>query len=149
MVRDKKLFTKMFRVLNPNYQRPSVSFVFQKPVALHTFRCVRYKLISPPPVKNNVSGRGDPRRGGANSRVQRSPQGRVERPGLFYLFYYITALEMSSSRLVRRHGVVSFFLSFIVSPSSTTIKNSIVLCSFKKLTTTFFGLLFIYPGSRF
>jgi hypothetical protein len=31
MVRDKKLFTKMFRVLNPNYQRPSVSFVFQKP----------------------------------------------------------------------------------------------------------------------
>ena len=45
---------------------------------------------------------------------------------------------MSSSRLVRRHGVVSFFLSFIVSPSSTTIKNSIVLCSFKKLTTTFF-----------
>ena len=104
--------------------------------------------INSPPSKNNVSGRGDPRRGGANSRVQRSPQGRVERPGLFYLFNYITALEMSSSRLVRRHGVVSFFLSSSKT-SSTTIKISIVLCSFKKLTTTFFGLLFIHPGSRF
>ena len=29
MVRDKKLFTKMFRVLNPNYQR-RVSFFFKK-----------------------------------------------------------------------------------------------------------------------
>ena len=83
----------MFRVLNPNYQGVSLFFVF-KTVSLHTF-CVRYKL--PPPIKNNVSGSGDPRRGGANSRVQRSPQGRVERSGLFYLFYYIVALEMSSS----------------------------------------------------
>ena len=112
MVRDKKLFTKMFRVLNPNDQGVS-RFVFQKTVSLHFSLCAIQTHLSSS-IKNNVSGRGDPRRGGANSRVQRSPQGRVERPGLFYLFNYITALEMSSSRLVRRHGVVSFFLSFIV-----------------------------------
>ena len=96
----------MFRVLNPN-SKECLVFCFSK-------NCLS-PHFSTPPSKNNVSGRGDPRRGGANSRVQRSPQGRVERSGLFYLFYYIMALEMSSSRLVRRHGVVSFFLSFIVS----------------------------------
>ena len=91
---DKKLLKKMFRVLNPNSKECLVFFVFQNCLSPHF--CVRYKLVTPP-IKNNVSGSGDPRRGGANSRVQRSPQGRVERSGLFYLFYYIVALEMSSS----------------------------------------------------
>ena len=104
----------MFRVLNPNSKACLVFFLFFKTVSLHTF-CVRYKLVTPP-IKNNVSGSGDPRRGGANSRVQRSPQGRVERSGLFYLFYYIMALEMSSSRLVWGGFFLSFFLS-----SSTSI----------------------------
>jgi len=76
---------------------------------------LRYKLLLLP-IIYNVSGSGDPRRGGANSRVQRSPQGRVERSGLFFVFLlYFMALEMSSSRVLRRpprhFGVVSFFLS--------------------------------------
>ena len=87
-------------------------FVFQNCLST-LFVC---DINSTPPIKNNVSGSGDPRRGGANSRVQRSPQGRVERSGLFFVFLlYFMALEMSSSRVLRRpprhFGVVSFFLS--------------------------------------
>ena len=104
---------------------------------------MRYKLVTPP-IKNNVSGSGDPRRGGANSRVQRSPQGRVERSGLFYLFYHIVASEMSSSRLV--DGVVSSFLSFFHRLLPYSTKKFHHRVSFKKLTTTFFSSL---HSSRF
>ena len=124
MVRDKKLFTKIFRVLNPNSKECLVLF-FKKTVSLHTFRRVRYKLVTPP-IKNNVSGRGDPRRGGANSRVQRSPQGRVERSGLFYLFYHTSWRLQRCRRLVCLvDGVVSSFLSFFNRRLPLRLKNSI------------------------
>ena len=93
----------MFRVLNPNSKEPR--FVFQK-------NCLS-PHFSTPPSKNNVSGRGDPRRGRANSRVQRSPQGRVERSGLFYLFYHTSWRLQRCRRLVcLGDGVVSSLLSF-------------------------------------
>lgn len=45
-----------------------------------------------------------------------------------------------------------FFLSFFLSSSKTSSASKKFHqqnVSFKKLTTTFFGLLFIHPGSRF
>ena len=82
--------------------------------------------INSPPSKNNVSGRGDPRRGRANSRVQRSPQGRVERSGLFFLLHH-GFRDVIVSFIIRRPRllVVSFFLSFIV--YFLRLKNSINL----------------------
>lgn len=134
----------MFRVLNPN-SKECLVFCFSK-------NCLS-PHFSTPPSKNNVSGRGDPRRGGANSRVQRSPQGRVERSGLFYLFYHTSwRLQRCRRLFCLVDGVVSSFLSFFLSSSKTssaTKKFHQQNVSFKKLTTTFFGLLFIHPGSRF
>ena len=135
----------MFRVLNPNSKECLV--LFFKKLSLSTLFVVCD--INSPPSKNNVSGRGDPRRGGANSRVQRSPQGRVERSGLFYLFYHTSWRLQRCRRLVCLvDGVVSSFLSSSKT-SSATKKFHQQNVSFKKLTTTFFGLLFIHPGSRF
>ena len=125
----------MFRVLNPN-SKECLVFCFSK-------NCLS-PHFSTPPSKNNVSGRGDPRRGGANSRVQRSPQGRVERSGLFYLFYHTSWRLQRCRRLVCLvDGVVSSFLSSSKT-SSATKKFHQQNVSFKKLTTTFFGLLFIH-----
>ena len=125
----------MFRVLNPN-SKECLVFCFSK-------NCLS-PHFSTPPSKNNVSGRGDPRRGGANSRVQRSPQGRVERSGLFYLFYHTSWRLQRCRRLSRLvDGVVSSFLSSSKT-SSATKKFHQRNVSFKKLTTTFFGLLFIH-----
>lgn len=139
---------KMFRVLNPNCQGAPF-FVFQK-LSLSTLFVVCDINSKTPPSKNNVSGRGDPRRGGANSRVQRSPQGRVERSGLFYLFYH-TSWRLQRCRRLSFSRWGGFFLSFFLSSStsSATKKFHQQNVSFKKLTTTFFGLLFIHPGSRF
>ena len=89
-------FEKMFRVLQLR--------LFFKKLSLSTLFV--FDINSTPPIKNNVSGRGDPRRGGANSRVQRSPQGRVERSGLFYLFYH------TSWRLQRCYRLVYYTSSF-------------------------------------
>ena len=113
MVRDKKVFTKMFRVLNPNSKKECLVLFSKNCRSPHfSLRAIKTHLSSPP-VKNNVSGRGDPRRGGANSRVQRSPQGRVERSGLFYLFYHTSWRLQRCRRLVCLvDGVVSSFLSF-------------------------------------
>ena len=132
----------MFRVLHPN-SKECLVFCFSK-------NCLS-PHFSTPPSKNNVSGRGDPRRGGANSRVQRSPQGRVERSGLFYLFYH-TSWRLQRCRRLSFSRWGGFFLSFFLSSSKTssaTKKFHQQNVSFKKLTTTFFGLLFIHPGSRF
>ena len=114
MVETKKLVKKMFRVLNPN-SKECLVFCFSK-------NCLS-PHFSTPPSKNNVSGRGDPRRGGANSRVQRSPQGRVERSGLFYLFYHTSWRLQRCRRLVCLvDGVVSSFLSFFHRLLPTTKK---------------------------
>jgi|TARA_B110000483_G_scaffold29275_1_gene35575 hypothetical protein len=101
-----------------------VSFLFVFQNCLSTlFVC---DINSTPPIKNNVSGSGDPRRGGANSRVQRSPQGRVERSGLFFLLHH-GFRDVIVSFIIRRPRllVVSFFLSFIV--YFLRLKNSINL----------------------
>ncbi len=101
--------------------------------------------------KNNVSGSGDPRRGGANSRVQGSPQGRVERSGSFYSFlshhhgFRDVVVSLSTSSFC---AVVSFFSFALISRLHfLRLKNSIIQrVSFKKLTTTFFSSLHL---SRF
>jgi len=99
--------------------------------------------------KNNVSGSGDPRRGGANSRVQGSPQGRVERSGSFYSFllhhhgFRDVVVSLSTSSFCT---VVSFFSFALISSTFPTTKKFHQRVSFKKLTTTFFSSLHL---SRF
>ena len=116
-----KVVKKMFRVLNPNYKE---CLFFKKNCLSTLFVCDINSLLLP--IKNNVSGSGDPRRGGANSRVQRSPQGRVERSGLFYLFYHTSWRLQRCRRLVCLvDWVVSSFLSFFHRRLPLRLKNSI------------------------
>jgi hypothetical protein len=68
---------------------------------------------------------------------------------IFFITHRGGFRDVVVSRLFSRWG--GFFLSFFLSSStsSATKKFHQQNVSFKKLTTTFFGLLFIHPGSRF
>lgn len=136
----------MFRVLNPNSKECLV--LFFKKLSLSTFRRVRYKLSSLLLLKIMSAVAVTP---GAVARIRESKEVlkdelNVQVCFIFFITHRGGFRDVVVSRLV--DGVVSSFLSSSKT-SSATKKFHQRNVSFKKLTTTFFGLLFIHPGSRF
>ena len=131
----------MFRVLNPN-SKECLVFVFQKTVSLHTFRLLLVKIMSAVAVTP-----------GAVARIRESKEVLKDELNVQVCFiFFITHRGGFRDVVVSRLVWGGFFLSFFLSSSKTssaTKKFHQQNVSFKKLTTTFFGLLFIHPGSRF
>ena len=133
----------MFRVLNPN-SKECLVFCFSKNcLSPHFFRCVRYKLSSLLLVKIMSAVAVTP---GAVARIRESKEVlkdelNVQVCFIFFITHRGGFRDVVVSRLV--DGVVSSFLSSSKT-SSATKKFHQRNVSFKKLTTTFFGLLFIH-----
>ena len=114
--------------------------MFFKKLSLSTFRCVRYKLLL---LKIMSAVAVTP---GAVARIRESKEVlkdelNVQVCFIFFITHRGGFRDVVVSRLV--DGVVSSFLSSSKT-SSATKKFHQQNVSFKKLTTTFFGLLFIH-----
>ena len=139
----------MFRVLNPNSKECLVLF-FKNCFSPHFFRCVRYKLENSSSLKIMSAVAVTP---GAVARIRESKEVLKDELNVQVCFiFFITHRGGFRDVVVSRLVWGGFFLSFFLSSSKTssaTKKFHQQNVSFKKLTTTFFGLLFIHPGSRF
>ena len=122
-------------------------FLFFKTVSPHF---LRYKLHTPLLFKIMSAVAVTP---GAVARIRESKEVLKDELNVQVCFiFFITHRGGFRDVVVSRLVWGGFFLSFFLSSSKTssaTKKFHQQNVSFKKLTTTFFGLLFIHPGSRF